>query len=220
MPHFNAEKILQNFFLLPSNSPEEMEDKQLAQTIIEFKAAQNGDRQAADRLWSRYYEKLIPAVRTRLGKKLRGKIETMDIVQSVFHEAVRGSEAREFESEGHFRAWLNRLVENRIKKEARYFGRQKRNSGKEEPLLGVKGEEKKSAKTIGPRPVSIVEHFDEIERLEEALEKLPSEIREILIMRYFEELTYKEIGKLIKKSEEATRKTVNRSIQLLAREMD
>ena len=196
------------------------EKKSLARTLVEFNAACNGDEDAANRLWDRYYEKLIPAVRIRLGQKLRGKIETMDVVQSVFYEAVRGAESKEFESEGHFRAWLNRLVENRIRKEARYFNRQKRDINKEEALMHSRGEEQKPDKTLGPRPVSIVEHFDELARMEEALEKVPKDTREILVMRYFEELTYQEIGKRIEKSEEATRKVINRAVQLLAREMD
>ena len=196
------------------------EKESLARTLVEFNAACNGDEDAANRLWDRYYEKLIPAVRIRLGQKLRGKIETMDVVQSVFYEAVRGAESKEFESEGHFRAWLNRLVENRIRKEARYFNRQKRDINKEEALMYSRGEEQKPDKTLGPRPVSIVEHFDELARMEEALEKVPKDTREILVMRYFEELTYQEIGKRIVKSVEATRKIINRAVQLLAREMD
>jgi RNA polymerase sigma-70 factor (ECF subfamily) len=196
------------------------EKESLARTIVEFNAACDGDKEAANRLWNRYYEKLIPAVRIRLGQKLRGKIETMDVVQSVFYEAVRGAETKEFESEGHFRAWLNRLVENRIRKEARYFNRQKRDFNKEEALMHSRGEEQQPDKTLGPRPVSIVEHFDELARMEKALEKVPEDTREVLVMRYFEELTYQEIGERIEKSEEATRKIVNRAVQLLAREMD
>jgi len=38
-------------------------------------------------------------------------------------------------------------------------------------------------------------------------------------MRYFDELSYAEIGGLIDKSEEAARKTVNRAVALLAKEM-
>ena len=83
-----------------------------------------------------------------------------------------------------------------------------------------RGEEQKPDKTLGPRPVSIVEHFDDLAQMEEALEKVPRDTREVLVMRYFEELTYQEIGERIEKSEEATRKIINRAIQLLAREMD
>ncbi|MCX8229079.1 MAG: sigma-70 family RNA polymerase sigma factor [Planctomycetota bacterium] len=192
----------------------------LARTMVELHAARDGDKEAANRLWERYYEKLIPAVRIRLGQKLRGKMETMDVVQSVFCEAVRSADQREFESEGHFRAWLNQLVENRIRKEARYFGRQKRDMQKEEVFLNTKREERRPDKTLSPRPVSIVEHFDELARMEQALEHVPSDVREILVMRYFEELTYAEIGEHIEKSEEATRKIVNRAVQMLAREMN
>ena len=192
----------------------------LARTMVELHAARDGDKEAANRLWERYYEKLIPAVRIRLGQKLRGKMETMDVVQSVFCEAVRSADQREFESEGHFRAWLNQLVENRIRKEARYFGRQKRDMQKEEVFLNTKREERRPDRTLSPRPVSIVEHFDELARMEQALEHVPSDVREILVMRYFEELTYAEIGEHIEKSEEATRKIVNRAVQMLAREMN
>ena len=192
----------------------------LARTMVELHAARDGDKEAANRLWERYYEKLIPAVRIRLGQKLRGKMETMDVVQSVFCEAVRSADQREFESEGHFRAWLNQLVENRIRKEARYFGRQKRDMQKEEVFLNTKREERRPDRTLSPRPVSIVEHFDELARMELALEHVPSDVREILVMRYFEELTYAEIGERIEKSEEATRKIVNRAVQMLAREMN
>ena len=192
----------------------------LARTMVELHAARDGDKEAANRLWERYYEKLIPAVRIRLGQKLRGKMETMDVVQSVFCEAVRSADQREFESEGHFRAWLNQLVENRIRKEARYFGRQKRDMQKEEVFLNTKREERRPDRTLSPRPVSIVEHFDELARMEQALEHVPSDVREILVMRYFEELTYAEIGERIEKSEEATRKIVNRAVQMLAREMN
>tara|TARA_B100000959_G_C14769003_1_gene536665 strand:- start:167 stop:769 length:603 start_codon:yes stop_codon:yes gene_type:complete len=198
--------------------PKKKED--LARTMMELHAARDGDDEAANRLWERYYEKLIPAVRIRLGQKLRGKMETMDVVQSVFCEAVRGADQRDFESEGHFRAWLNQLVENRIRKEARYFGRQKRDIQKEEVFLNTKREERRSDKTLSPRPVSIVEHFDELARMELALEHVPADVREILVMRYFEELTYAEIGNRIEKSEEATRKIVNRAVQMLAREMN
>jgi len=193
--------------------------KDLAQTIVELNAAREGDEDAANRLWERYYEKLIPAVRIRLGQKLRGKVETMDIVQNVFLEAVQSAENREFKSEGHFRAWINKLVENRIRKSARFFGQQKRDTNKERQLMDESGNIAAPSKTVAPRPVSIVEEFDQLERMDAALEHMPTDIREVITMRYFDELSYAEIGGLIDKSEEAARKTVNRAVALLAKEM-
>lgn len=75
------------------------------------------------------------------------------------------------------------------------------------------------AKTVAHRPISIVEEFDQLERMESALELMPTDIQEVITMRYFDELSFAEIGKAIGKSEEAARKTVNRAVALLAKEM-
>ncbi len=192
----------------------------LSQTLDDLDLARTGDSEAADRLWSRYYERIVPAVRVRLGKKRRSNVETIDVVQGVFLEAVRSAEEREFQSEGHFRAWLNRLVENRIRKDARDWGRQKRDASRERSFFNTSGEERTDIEQDRRRPVSIVEEFDDLERMEEALEKLPKGQREMVVMRFFDQLTYAEIGEQIGKSEDAARKSVDRCIQLLARDMD
>ena len=196
------------------------EKNPLSQTLHDLDLAREGNGEVADRLWERYYERIVPAVRVRLGKKLRSKVETMDVVQGVFLEAVRTAEEREFKSEGHFRAWLNRLVENRIRKDARDWGRQKRDASRERSFFNTSGEERTDIEQDRRRPISIVEEFDDLERMEDALEKLPEDRREIIVMRFFDQLTYAEIGEKIGKSEDATRKMVDRCVQLLAKDMD
>ncbi|MDP6942435.1 MAG: sigma-70 family RNA polymerase sigma factor [Planctomycetota bacterium] len=195
------------------------EQPDLNQTLRDLSLAQDGDSEAAERLWARYYDKLVPAVRIRLGQKLRSKVETLDIVQNVFLEAVSSASEKDFKSQGHFRAWLNRLVENRIRKSARDFGRQKRDTSKERPLMNTTGEERTTIRHDAPRPVSIVEEFDELERMEKSMELLPQEVRELLVMRFFDEMTYGEIGEVLNRTEEAARKAVNRAIEMLSKTM-
>ncbi len=198
-----------------------MEEKRdLSQTIVDLKLARDGDDDAANRLWERYYEKIVPAVRIRLGAKLRSKIETMDIVQNVFLEAVGTADQKEFKSEGHFRSWLSRVVENRIRKTARDFGRQKRDISKERPLMDTQGQVRSDRPGKSRQPISILEEFDELGRMEKAMEVLPEATRELLVMRFFDELTYAEIGERTERSEDAARKAVNRAVALLGREMD
>ena len=157
-------------------------------------------------------------MRLRLGPKLRQKVETLDILQSAFLEAVRSVGEKDFASEGHFRSWLSRLVENRIRKKARFFSRQRRDVGLESPSSVALGE----ASLIpvgGPRPVSLVEQIDQQKRLEAALDKLPSGIQEALVMRFFEGLTYAEIGARLDRTEEAARKLVKKGVDLLNHEL-
>ena len=144
----------------------------------------------------------------------------MDIVQNVFLEAVGTADQKEFKSEGHFRSWLSRVVENRIRKTARDFGRQKRDISKERPLMDTQGQVRSDRPGKSRQPISILEEFDELGRMEKAMEVLPEATRELLVMRFFDELTYAEIGERTERSEDAARKAVNRAVALLGREMD
>jgi RNA polymerase sigma-70 factor (ECF subfamily) len=194
------------------------DQEDLSRTMADLDLARSGDEAAANRLWERYYERLVPAVRVRLGPKLRQKVETLDILQSAFLEAVRGVEEREFASEGHFRSWLSRLVENRIRKKARFFSRKRRDVGLETPAASVLGEEMPMP-ISGPRPVSLVEKIDLQRQLEAALDRLPAGLQEVLVLRYFEGLSYAEIGERVDRTEEGARKLVKRGVELLVAEM-
>ncbi len=44
---------------------------------------QQGDTQAIDQLYRRYQDRVLTAVRYRLGRKLRQKVESADIVQNL-----------------------------------------------------------------------------------------------------------------------------------------
>ncbi len=189
----------------------------LDSTLADLEAARAGDQEAADRLWRRYSGRLVPAVRLRLGSRLRQRLETMDIVQSVFLEAVTASEEREFGSEGQFRSWLSRLVENRIRSKARFYGREKRRVDRERRLSPEADEALAEDEDLLPE--ALAAERDERERLEQALDLLPASLREILLLRYFDELSHREIGERYGKSEEAARKMVQRAVDLLAREV-
>ena len=142
----------------------------------------------------------------------------MDIVQSAFLEAIRGMEEREFASEGHFRSWISRLVENRIRKKARFFSRKRRDVNQESSSSIALGEES-LIPVQGPRPVSLVEKIDQQRQLEAALDRLPAGLREVLVLRFFDGLSHAEIGERMERSEEGARKLVKRGIDLLNHEM-
>lgn len=198
-----------------------MTDKpDLSQTVHDLKLARDGDDEAANRLWERYYEKIVPAVRIRLGAKLRSKVETMDIVQNVFLEAISSADKKEFKSEGHFRSWISHMVENRIRKTARDFSRQKRDINKERQLLDTHGQVRSDRPDLSRRPISILEEFDDLERMEKAMELMPRSTRELLVMRFFDELSFAEIGERTERTEDAARKAVNRAVALLGQKMD
>lgn len=112
----------------------------MSQTIttqILIERVQAGDRSALNDLCVRYQQRVLSAVRIRLGAKLRGKIESWDVVQEVLLQAVGRINSFEYRSEGAFLKYLNQLVENRLRDEANRQGAQRRNADRE-ISLGVR----------------------------------------------------------------------------------
>ncbi len=76
----------------------------------------NGDRSAAERAFLAYEPYLRMAVRRRLSGPLRTKLDSVDIVQSVWADLLAGlGEARwQFADRSHFRAFLVKVACNRL----------------------------------------------------------------------------------------------------------
>ncbi|KAA3611652.1 MAG: hypothetical protein DWQ01_06060 [Planctomycetota bacterium] len=184
-------------------------------TLADLQAAQAGCEEASDRFWRRCAAVLKPLARKRLGRGLRNKMETQDLVQDVLAEAIPSLQDRKFPTKQHFHSWLARLLENRIRKNARFFRRHRRDMSKERRL-----EEAPASPENRPRPLSLVARIDQFEHLESALENLSQGHRQVLEMRFFEELSFVEIGRRTGRSQEAARKMVVRALDQLTALLD
>ena len=171
-----------------------------SKTLQDLEAARAGDASAAEELWDRYWEKLVPAVHIRMEPEMRDKVQTVDVVQSVFLEAVREAEQRSFSSEAQFRAWLNSLVGDKIRRH--------------KELAAEKAEQ--SPDLSG----TILEEFGQLDSMEAALGRLSPEERELIVMRYFGNLDDAEIADKLGTHQEAAGRRVQRAVASLAREMD
>ena len=59
------------------------------------------------------------------------------------------------------------------------------------------------------------ERHEKVGELKEALSKLPDFDRELIVLRYFEELSFSEIAKTVKKKEGSIRVRVHRALTVL-----
>ena len=160
-----------------------------------------GDEQAIDRLYRRYQDRVLTAVRYRLGRKLRQKVESADVVQDVLLGALKKVQSFEFRTEGAFLHYLNRLVENRIRDEARHWDAGKREIGKEHQLLGKRSDADGNPLTLQddhcPTPSSIVSAKEDYTKLELAMDQLGAfnpEYRELIVAAKLEGMSYAEIA--------------------------
>ena len=83
--------------------------------------AQEGDREAADELIRSYSNEVMQIIRAQLGRKLRGKLESMDIYQTAMKSAYRNLDKFRGNTPGAFMEWLSKILINDIKDKAGYF---------------------------------------------------------------------------------------------------
>ena len=94
-----------------------------------------GDGEALNDLLARFESRVLDVVRIRLGQPLRRCVESCDIVQETLVEAFRGFERYEIREDAQLVNWLSKIAERRILRHAEHHRAEKRDMGREVPLL-------------------------------------------------------------------------------------
>lgn len=167
----------------------------------------DGDAGAFGELYHRYHDELLFAVRLHLGPRLRSKLESEDILQSVAIEAMRALPRLNEDRSGGLRHYLHTMVVNKIRGRADHFDAQKRAG--DVPLTPSA-----AANLAGEEPC--YHQSDRFERLERAMNALPDDFRQILTLRKVDGLTSKEAARVLDRSDAAVRKLYSRALARLA----
>jgi len=156
-----------------------------------------------------------------MNKKMRSKVESMDLVQEVLIHALKGLGDFTYENEGDFVRWLSKIAEN-----AFYDNLDKLYAGKRNIRNEVRFEADKSSvagrfkRIPGPidatTPSSIMSKREDLARLEKAIDKLKPKYREVILLAKIEQLSYNQIGEKLGVSAAAVKMLVSRAIVELA----
>lgn len=191
----------------------------IANTLYLVRQAKSGESAALNLLLDRYLQRILRIVRMRLGPKLRGRMESMDIVQEVMLRAVRGFDQFEARDEAAFLHWISRLVHNEIRDQADFHNAAKRDSSKE---VASSHDSEKNCSVLSQIPADSVYRpslqlrlKEEVLQLEVAMDKLSETQREVIVMRQYEGLSFKEIGTEMSMSEDAARMQFGRAMDKL-----
>ena len=159
-----------------------MDPRNDLELIQEFK---NGNDKAFNLLVLRYQEKIYWVVR----RLLPDHDEADDVVQDVFVKVYRSLNS--FKGDSSFYTWLYRIAVNlslneiRRKKTRRTFSLDD----------GVMQHE-----ATDPLPIEKMEQEERTRLIKAAIERLPDKQKKVFVLRYYEELPYEEISKILKTS--------------------
>jgi len=183
--------------------------------------AQDGDSSALDQLCRVYGERVQRIVRFRMGRELRGKLESMDLVQDAFVAAVKDLGKFEYQNEGDFLRWMSKIAENRIRDNLKRLHADKRDIRREVPIdhrvLPAGDDCPRMPEPIRTTTPSVIMSFSEdLDRLENAMNLLKPEYREVIVLNQIEGISLKKIGDRLSKSPDAVRMLVARAMASLA----
>lgn len=188
----------------------------LKHTLTLILDAKKGDKGALEKICELYIHRVHKIVTFRMGAGLRGKAESMDLVQSVMIKAIRDIDTFDTGSESKFINWLAKIVENTIRDKVDYFAAEKRKAAAEIPIVSETDEDRAGITDIpdktSPTVTQEVESREKLALLCDALNQVKENHREAIVLRNYAGMTFKEIGEVLDCSEDAARMLYVRSM--------
>lgn len=195
-----------------------------AETFELLTQARRGLDSARGELLERYRTYLELLARVEVGRKLQTKLDAADVVQETFLEAHRNFALFRGQSEPEFVAWLREILAGRVCNLVRHFlGTQGRDLRREQ-AWNVDLDQSSRAIDRGffalqSTPSQHVAQREQGVLLAEALARLPSDYREVVILRHFEELTFPEVAKRMERTVDSVQKLWVRALANLKQAM-
>ena len=161
--------------------------------------ARGGDVAAREELFARCRSYVGLVARAQIEGRLRAKVDASDLVQQTLLEAHRGLKNFRGGTEEEWLAWLRKiLAHNTTDFVRRYRSTRKREIGREVPLHvsppGASGSFHLDPADPGQTPSQVVlQHERELE-VAEAIEELPEDYREVVMLRNLQRLSFNEVA--------------------------
>ena len=153
-------------------------------------------------------------VHLRLGRALRSKEESQDLVQSVCREVLAEKNGVPSRSGGGFREWLHRAAENKIRDRWRSWKRERRDPARE--AQADPGSASGAALVDLFTPSRQAASREDLAALERAFRELPPDYREVIVLARLRGYSHEKIAARLGRTELATRTLLSRALARLA----
>jgi RNA polymerase sigma-70 factor (ECF subfamily) len=179
----------------------------------------SGNPAAINELLERYRPFLRRVVQVRLDASLRGRVDPSDIVQETHVEVVRRLGDYLERRPMSFRAWLHRTVCQQLQLARRLHRDTRSRTVDREIAIDDQSSVALAALLLGESPSQSMERDEIVEKVRNALERLPPLDREILLLRNFEALTNIEAAEILEVPPMTAAKRYGRALIRLREEL-
>src|SRR5262245_37975510 len=114
-------------------------DLELERTRKLIEEARAGKREAYEELLRTYRADLERRLRGHVSPQLGQRVDSSDVIQEAVIDAVKGFDSFEYRGQGSFRAWLGRILENRLRMDVHFHVGRERRSVRREVRLAQTG---------------------------------------------------------------------------------
>jgi RNA polymerase sigma-70 factor (ECF subfamily) len=183
--------------------------------------AQQGDREARERLLGKYRERMRRMIALRLDRRLAARVDPSDVIQESLVEADRLLSDYLKERPVPFYLWLRHIAWQRlIMTHRQHLDTGKRSVKREEQQPDQLSDESMAelARRLlarGSSPSAGLLRQENKERLESALLQLSERDREVLVLRYLEQLSLREVATILGIKEGAVKLRQLRAVERL-----
>ena len=194
-------------------------------TPLLLQQALAGDEAARGRLLESYSGYLTLLARVQIGRRLQGKVDAGDVVQETFLEAHRQMSQFRGTTEAELAAWLRRILSGQLALVCRrYLGTKGRDVTLERELA-AQVDHSSQAMDVGllashSTPSQHASRREQAVLLAQALDQLPEDYREVIILRHLEVLSFPEVARRMGRSEDSVQKLWVRALASLRGSLD
>lgn len=195
-------------------------------TILDplLELARAGNATALGQLLELYRNYLRLLARSLIGARLNVRLDPSDLVQETFLEAHRDFRQFAGRTEGQLLAWLRQVLIRNLADQVKRHQAQGRNLQRQESLEALLERSSLSVHEAlaahAPSPSAQVSLREQAVLVADALAHLPTDYREVIVLRHVERLKFEEIAQRLKRSCGAVRMLWVRALEKLHRELE
>lgn len=152
-----------------------------------------------------FFDHYFERVHGYLRRLVREEHLAEDLTQEVFLHVHRS--LPRYDPARPLSPWVFTIAMNKVRDHWR-----SRASHEHRRALSVDDEEAQEVEATGERPSGALEQGERSEEVAAAIEALPPMLRETFVLRYYEELSFEQIGRLVNRNETAVRKRYSRAL--------